>query len=99
MRRMSLMHAKWLQRLDVAVGHAVWAVGNTGVAGGTVRAIDNDGHCTIAVDGGGTMASVCRQNVRLKWQVWADMCVPAKAASGDADSLRAITGGAEAVEA
>jgi hypothetical protein len=26
-RRMGLMHAKWFQRLDVAEGHAVWAVG------------------------------------------------------------------------
>jgi len=79
----------------VAVGHAIWAVGDTDVLAGTVRAIDNDGHCTIAVDGGGgTMASVCRQNVCLKWQVGADMRVPDKAASGDAGSfLRALAGG------
>ena len=58
-RRMSVMQAKWFQRLDVAMGHVVWAVGGT-VVGGKVKAIDDDGPYTGAVDGGGTMTSVYR---------------------------------------
>ena len=64
-RRMSLMQPKWFQRLDVAVGHAVWAVSET-VVGGTIRAIDGDGHYTVAVGEGGTMTPVFRQNICLK---------------------------------
>ena len=95
-RRMSLMQPKWFQRPDVAVGHVVWAVGET-VVGGTVQAIDDDGHYTVAIDGGGTMASVCRQNICLKWQVGASVRVPAMAAPGGGSSLRAPEGGVRAV--
>ena len=91
-RRMSLMQPKWFQQLDVAVGHVVWAVGET-VVGGTVQTADDDGHYTVAVDGGGTMASVYRQNICLKWQVGADVRVPAMTAPGGASSLRAPVGG------
>ena len=94
-RRMILMQAKWFQRLNVTEGHAVWTVGNTDVVGGAVTAIDDDGHYTVAVDGGGTMPSVYRQNVCLKWQVGADMSVPAEAAPGAANSLRASLRAAE----
>ena len=82
---MSLMQPKWFQRLGVAVGHAVWAVGET-VVGGTVRAIDGDGHYMVAVDGGGVMTPVYRQNICLKWQVGADVRVPAMAAPGGLSS-------------
>ena len=90
-RRMGLMQPKWSQRPDVAVGHAVWAVGETVVCG-TVRAIDGDGHYTVAIDGGGMMTPVYRQNICFKWQVGADVRVPAMAAPGGLSSLRAYNG-------
>ena len=41
---------------------------------------------------GGMMAPVHRQNICLKWQVGADVRVPAMAAPGGLSSLRASTG-------
>ena len=46
-RRMSLMQPKWFRSLYVAVGHSVWVANGTEVAGGSVKAIDNDGHYTV----------------------------------------------------
>ena len=41
------------------------------VVGGTVRAIDNDGHYTVATCGGTAMVGVRRTDLCLKWQVGA----------------------------
>ena len=49
-RRMSLMQPKWFWRLDVAVGNAVWVANGADVADGIVRAVDNDGHCTVKTE-------------------------------------------------
>ena len=95
-QHISLMQPKWFQRFDVAVGHVVWAVGET-VVGGTVQAIDDDGHCTVAIAGGGMVTSVYRQNICLKWQVGASVRVPAMAAPGGVSSLRESVGGVRAV--
>ena len=95
-RRMSLMQPEWFQRFDVAVGHVVWAVGET-VVGGTVQAIDDDGHYTVAIGGGGMVTSVYRQSICLKWQVGASVRVLAMAAPGGVSSLREPVGGVRAV--
>ena len=62
-RRMSLTQPKWFRRLDVAVGHAVWVADGVQVYGGFVRAIDNDGHCTVQPDAGATLRGVRREFV------------------------------------
>ena len=84
-RRMSLMQPKWFRRLDVAVGHAVWVVDGLKVAGGFVRAIDNDGHYTVKSDAGASLCGVRRENLCLKWQVGSNPGAAAAAASSGAD--------------
>ena len=84
-RRMSLMQPKWFRRLDVAAGHAVWVVDGLTVAGGFVRAIDNDGHCTVESDAGASLCGVRRENLCLKWQVGSNPGAAAAAASSGAD--------------
>ena len=62
-RRMSLMQPNWFRRLDVAVGHLVWVHRDGDVVGGTVRAIDNDGHYTVTACGGTAMVGVRRTDL------------------------------------
>ena len=86
-RRMSLMQPKWFRRLDVAAGHAVWAVDGSTVAGGFVRAIDNDGHYTVESDAGASLCGVRRENLCLKWQVGSNPGAAAAATSLGADVI------------
>ena len=55
------------------------------VAGGFVRAIDNDGHYTVTPDAGASLSGVRRENLCLKWQVGSNPGAAAAAASSSAD--------------
>ena len=55
---MSIMQPKWFRRLDLAVGHVVWAVDNDVVRGGKVLMIDNDDRYNVVTDEGSTLSAV-----------------------------------------
>ena len=81
---MSLKQPKWFRRLDVAVGHAVWVTNGVEVAGGFVRVVDNDGHCTVQTDDGAKLGGVRRESLCLKWQVGSSLGAAAASVSSDA---------------
>lgn len=74
------MQPKWFRRLDVAVGHAVWACSENGTVGGMVAKIDDDGHYQVHADNGCVLRGVRREHLCLKWQV-GGVLGPAAAAS------------------
>ena len=63
---MSAMQPKWFRRLDLAVGHVVWAVENEVVRGGKVLTIDNDGRYDVMADEGSTLRGVAREKLCLR---------------------------------
>ena len=80
---MSTMQPKWFRRLDLAVGHVVWAVQDEVEWGGKVAAIDNDGRYDIVTDGGVDLRGIARERLCLKWQPGVNLAAPAAAASRD----------------
>ena len=98
-RRMSTMHPKWFRRLDLAVGHVVWAVENEVVRGGKVLTIDNDGRYEVATDEGSTLRGVAREKLCLRWQPGASPVAPAAAASQGGETLDHDDAGGQALPA
>ena len=68
----------------MAVGHAVWVANGAEVAGGFVRAVDNDGHYTVQTDDGVKLCGVRRESLCLKWQVGSSLGAAAASVSSDA---------------
>ena len=95
-RRMSTMQPKWFRRLDLAVGHVVWAVDNDAVRGGKVSTIDNDGRYDVVTDEGFTLSGVAREKLCLKWQPAVRLTAPAAAVGQGDTMIGQVSGGDQA---
>ena len=96
---MSLMQPKWFSRLDVAVGHLVWVQRDGEVAGGTVRALGNEGHYKVTTRGGIVLVGVRRTDLCLKGQVGAVTGEPATEACRAELQVITPSGGGDADDA